>query len=734
MARFAQFGERWARRSRRFVAVDFDSRRVRVVSARRAGTRADILKCHSVEVPADLSVSDPAVFGPFLHKALKKLHLAGRPVLMSVPRSQAVIKPLSLPAGTPEAEVAAMVHFQVDKELPFRVEDAVVDHILGGGHYGGADGHASADGVNVLVAAVRLPTVDYYRRLTESGQFRLLRLGLRPSAAACCVRACNEAGPGAGDTNDGEHNASVAVVHVGFDEIEISVLQGGSLSFTRSVNVKSTPPLASSRPADTLPPIPLVGANVTSATAASASPEASSPPPAVSPGPSVVMAAPEIARTLQSFQALQRHGQIVTVLVAGETGIEDELVDALTARLKTTCRRLSTGALVRKGTPPDDAMAAALGLALGHASGEFEFDFLDPRRPVVVRDAKQTKLAVGVAAGFLLVAGLLAANYMFLEGKDDQLRAASESVLKLKKQDEELKKIAAQATAVENWARGRQDWLAHWAFLSDLLPDAKSVYLQNLSVTPASNVQAKLKGTKDEPVATLSFTLRARDREIITDITSLMQDAYGHTPSGIDPCDDQFGYMHQTRFSLTVPQDMIRLVPPPMSEIPYTYRPEDDGSAETFGRKGASMRNPAPAAVNPNASAPAAAPSSFREVRFDDVRRDTELLKQLSAEPAPLALMGRLVAEANPKAFVPSASSATHLTFRLEENRGQRGGRGGGSGRFVYVYVLKDSAAAKEIQRRGEYGVQRVRVEGVAYVTGEHPEACPVGLLAERIR
>jgi len=742
MARFLQqFGERWSRRSRRFVAVDFDSRRLRVVSAKRAGGRADILKCYSVDIPADVAVGDAAAFGPFLHKALKKLHLAGRPVLMSVPRSQAVLKPMSLPAGTPEADIAAMVHFQVDKELPFRVEDAVVDHILGAEYYGAADGNTPGEGVNVLVAAVRLPTIDYYRRLAEAGQFRLLRLGLRPSTTACCVRACHEAGEtketqGADGKTETGKSKSVAMVHVGFDEIEISVLQGGALSFTRSVSVKSASSGAS-RSADALAPIPLspAGANGPAVNGTSPSAVSSSPTPP-SPGPSVALTAPEIARTLQSYQALQRQGQIAMVLVAGETGIETELVTELASRLKTTCRRLSTGALVRKGTPPDDAMAAGLGLALGHAADEIEFDFLSPRRPPVYRDAKQTKMVAGVAAGFLLVAGLLFANYRYLEGKNDQLIILANKVTDLKKKDTEFKNLATQAGAIDGWARGRQDWLAHWAYLSDLLPNAKDVYLQNISITPATNVQNKIKNTPDEPVATLTFTLRAKDREIITDIIGTMQEekTYVHTPSGIDPCSDLWGYVHQVRFSLTVPQNMVSLSPPPMSEIPHLYRPEDDGSGETFGRRGTEIRNtvPVPRPAPGGSGASSSGQPTYREVTFDALRRGAELLTQLSASGTPLALMGRLVAEPNPKAFAPSVSPQTHLTYRLVENSA-RGGRGG-DGRFVYVYVAKDSAMAREIQNRGDRGLLRIRVEGKAFFTGDQPEACPVGLLAERIR
>ncbi|MCL2700844.1 MAG: pilus assembly protein PilM [Phycisphaerae bacterium] len=764
MARYLQqLGVRLAHRSRRFVAVDFDSRRLRVVSARRAGGRAEFLKCHSVEIPSDVAVNDPASFGPFLHKSLKKLRAAGYPVLMAVPRSQAVLKPLTLPAGTDDDEVASMVRFQVEKELPFRVEDAVVDHTLGGGHYG-SDGGATAEGVHVLVAAIRLPTVDFYRRLAEAGSFRLLRLGLRPSATADCVRACREVVADEG----------VAVIHVGFDEIEISVLHGGSLSFTRSVSVKNgAPPAAAApiplaspgKPADAgTGPIPLAPiAPATNGTTTNGTTSNGNGTPAVSPtGPTVASAAPEIARTLQSYQALQRQGRIATVLVAGETGIEEALVGELSLRLRMPCQQLSADELAgSKKAPPTGAMASPLGLALAHAASEFDFDFLSPRRPVVRRDAKKVKSVAALVAAAMIVTGLLAANYMYLDDIESRVDAAHRDMEKLKKIDDELSTIAKKANTLQEWERGRQDWLAHWANLSDLLPDAQSAYLKEIKIEPATNVPSRLKGKDDEPVATIKFTLRARDQKIITDLTAKLQDdgEYRLMPSRIEPCKDEYIiYKDEMVFTLTVPRSMVDLFDDllPLEEE-RLYRPEDDDSAMQFGRRAVVMPTREPIRASNNAGGEAARPAiTYREISFNNIRRGEELLTQLSATP--LRITGRLVADPKAGFLVPSASAETHVAYRLEEiaarqggnqggNPGGRGGnRGGGpggntaappqgTGRFVYVYVAKNSPAASEIQRRGDRGLRMpLRVDGLAYFTGDLPKDCPVGLLAEAIR
>jgi len=777
MANFLQkFRDRMARTSRRFVGIDFDSRRVHIVYAHRGAKGPEFLRFHTVDVPAEVQVADPLSFGPFLHKSLRKLHLASHPVVMNVPRSQAVLKPLTLPAGTVAAEVASMVRFQVDKELPFRSEDAVIDYTLAGGHFG-TEHSATTEGMHVLVAAVRLPSVAYYRQLAQTSGLQLLRLGLRPNADARCVLACHQ------DRSDD----SVAFVHVNFDEIEIDVLTGDTLAFTRSVSVKGPSvavatanaplPLAGSDPkaaADnlsaalaTLTSGPNSGVGVSPASeargvgvspasearGAGVSPASEEEPELTSliinagetpvrheggtPSPRLAAtAAVEIARSLQSFQALQRTGRIGTILIAGDTGIEQTLVDDLAKRLNVRCELFTPSpALDKKHAKTNGAFAATIGLAIGQAAERFTFDFLNPKQSLAPRDARKIRVAAAVIAAAVLLVGLLWANASYLDGKTQQLAAAATEEKKQKDIADRLAMVAEQTRNIEGWAQTRQDWLAHWAFLSDLLPDAKSAYIQNLTITSYSGESGSDKkgGNKgDAPVATIKFTLRARDREIITALTDrLVRAQYQFAPSNVDPCRDDYGYVNETHVSLTVPMDMNSLKAPSLGL--RSMRPSDDASAETFGRKNLptanrtaeAQRTPEHPATQPTTSE--APKADYREVKFDDLKRGSQMLTSMSATP--IVLAGRMKKDEDPKYLVPSVSGDSHVCFRMEEP-----GRPNGARRFVYCYVAKGSKLLNDIEGRGPQGLRFAKVEGRAYFTGQEPADCPVAILVENLR
>jgi len=751
MANFLQkFRDRMARTSRRFVGIDFDSRRIHIVYAQRGPKGPEFLRLHTVDVPAEVQVSDALSFGPFLHKALRKLHLASHPVVMNVPRSQAVLKPLTLPAGTVAAEVASMVRFQVDKELPFRSEDAVIDYTLAGGHFG-TEHSATTEGLNVLVAAVRLPAVDYYRQLAQTAGLQLLRLGLRPNADARCVLACRQ--DSSGD--------SVALVHVNFDEIEIDVLAGDTLAFTRSVSVKG-PSAAAVAAANA--PLPLTDSdpktaadNLSAALAALTNVAGVSPTSgedlgltalilnagetpatqAAAPAPSAATAAVEIARSLQSFQALQRTGRIGTILIAGDTGIEQALVDDLAKRLNARCELFTPSPVLdNKHAQTSGAFAAAIGLAIGQSAEKFTFDFLNPKQPLATRDARKIRVAAAAAAAAVLLVGLLWANASYLNGKTQQLAAAASEEKKQKDIADRLAVVAEQTRNIEGWTQTRQDWLAHWAFLSDILPDAKSVYIQNLTITSYSGESGAIKknGNKgDAPVATITFTLRARDREIITALTErLVRAQYQFAPGNIEPCRDDYGYVNETRVSLTVPVDMNALKPPSLGL--RTIRPFDDASAETFGRKNLPSANRASIETPRTPERPATQPTTpdapkadYREVKFDDLKRGSEMLASMSATPVVLA--GRLTKDESPKYLAPAVSCDSHVCFRMEEP-----GRPNGARRFVYCYVAKGSKLLDDIDSRGPRGLRFAKIEGRAYFTGQEPSDCPVAILVERLR
>ena len=117
---------------KRFAAIDFDSRSLYIVWAQRTRAGAHIQKLTHAAIPEDIDTADANVFGAFLGKTLRATGV--KAVVMNVPRGMAVLKPLQFPPGTAFGELAGMVQFQVEKELPFPLAEAVVDFTLAN-HY-----------------------------------------------------------------------------------------------------------------------------------------------------------------------------------------------------------------------------------------------------------------------------------------------------------------------------------------------------------------------------------------------------------------------------------------------------------------------------------------------------------------------------------------------------------------------------------------------------------------------
>jgi Tfp pilus assembly PilM family ATPase len=429
-------------KGRRFVAIDFDSRHVRMAHAERSGDRLRVLKLATFDVPADVDVASVEALGALVGEKLRSLGWRGASVVMSVPRGQSVLKPVMLPPGVGQAEVAGMVQYQMEKELPFAPEDAVIDFSIES-HYDAEvlPEEATNPGLGVLVAAVQRPVVEQYRRLAGIAGFRLVRLGLRPYADARCVEACTVRRP----------EECLALVHVTADGTEIDIIASGAMVFSRAAVVKIPRPAADENGA-------------------------------VDQAVDAVVV--EVARSLRSYQAVHGGRVIDALLVAGGTGIEPRVARDLATRLDIPCRMLDpTPGL---GLEPVEGHASAylsvLGLAIGHAgSAEPPFDFLRPKRPAVRRDRRKILIgAVGGGVAAVLI-GSIATGTLFLQGKQARVNTLSVEFRKFEEQNKRVAAVGKPVKAIETWVGAGRPWLDHWAYLSDVFPPCTEVYVTALS-------------------------------------------------------------------------------------------------------------------------------------------------------------------------------------------------------------------------------------------------------------
>ncbi len=522
---------------RRFAAVDCDSRQLRIVEAERVGRNIRIGRTAVVEFPEDLDPGDAGQLGPFLGRTLKKMKLSKAPLLMTVHRAEAVLKPLTLPPGTDADEMAGMVQFQMQSELPYRLEEAVVDFTVQT-HYDAAppSGHGQA-GIDVLVAAVKLPVVDHYRQVANLAGARLVRLGLGPYADRRCIEACVQ--------RDGED--VLAVVHLTADAAEINVLDGGSLAFTRSAVIDLPDPDQSDQDAR---------------------------------DQAVNAVTLEAARSLRSYIALEGGKRVNRLIVAGSTGIESDLVEALGQRIGVTGEQLDpTERLrLRESDSPQQAsgLITALGLAISSAGQAMPFDFLNPRRPRVQRDNKRTAVLAGLAGLVLLIAGLwLVPQKLLLQPLGERILRHQARLAREKDKAEALKADRARLSGFDDWLYRRGAPLVHSQHISALLPGPEELVLRDLKF---GDRELEI-GGKRRWRATVSFRAKAPSKTVLYGLRDRLEQAgYSVEFQAVttDPRDPHYGYYVDVTvfYSPQMEVDLAAVSPEPRpaDEIPLGER------------------------------------------------------------------------------------------------------------------------------------------------------------------
>lgn len=527
-----------------------------------------------LDLAAGADPADAAEMGTAIARALERLRLNPGSVILGVPRGSVVLRTLVLPAVSDARELASLVHFQIGRDLPFPVDDAVIDfkvhrEILSAAP--GAEGERSsspaepagnAPGVagpkiEVLAAAVRRDVVEFHLAAARAAGLKVASLGLIPYANVRCVEAC-------GLTAD----ASVlALVVLRAGEVGIDVIARDALLFSRDAEIHAheEPPPASA--VENAPPA--------AEPAPAAAPSESAPvPPATEEAVAAPVAPPspvervtiEVVRSLTGFGGMDPANTVARIVVTGDTGMEDDVVEALQKRINLAVQRLDPA---RALDLPASLKAAAAGAisALGLALGAFDrsglpFDFLHPKRPAVQRDMKRIRVLMGTTAAVAAIVFLLAVRTQLLKRKDAELAAVNADVRKEEKSRPLYRTMVRQAATLRSWTGESRRWLDHIAYLSAILPPSEEVYLVSVSISGQG---------------TITLAVQARNGAILAKLDKQLRTAgYEVKPLAVTPGADRYGYNFKSTVELTVPakfkMDLAKVHPP--------ARPADDVSLE----------------------------------------------------------------------------------------------------------------------------------------------------------
>lgn len=552
MKRPSPFGRKKAARAPGPVtAIDVDGQTLRVAQGAPKGDGLAITKV--VAAPLEFSESadrnDPVVIGKAIAKALNGLRLKPASVVMGIPRAQVVLRTLQLPVIEDIGELAAMVHLQVARDLPFRLDEAVLDFKVRRQYTpppqpDKPDAPTGAR-LEALVAAVKREVVDGVKQIAEAAGMKLLAIGLLPYANARCVEACHVT----------EGNEAFALVTLRPDEATIDVISEQMLLFSRGAAVR--PGYDAEHPDPEGPP-------------------PSQPPPSTPEewaAEYVNLATIEVVRSLHSFTGIEPDLPPNKVVVSGGTGHEEAVAAALSKRLGRNVPVLDPATAL--GLPAENRERAsgampAIGLALGVNDPQgLPFDFLNPKKPAPPKDmGRIRKLAIAAAIAALVIFTVLLRHYLITQrtklANDWAAKAAA-----AEKNRPVYKKMFTQQATINEWIGGQRNWLDHYAYLSATLPPSEEVYVTSIAVSGAGTIRLAVQATSGETLAKLDKQLRAA--------------GYDVKPLAITPGADRFGYEFRSNVELTVPAKMK----PDLSKVKTPARPADDVSLDPKLGKGA---------------------------------------------------------------------------------------------------------------------------------------------------
>ena len=523
------------------TALDVDGSTLRVVQATPSGNRIGVsrIAAQRLELAADADRSDPNTLGAAMARALSELGLKPGSVVMGVPRAQVVLRTLTLPVLDDVRELASMVHFQISRDLPFRLDEAVIDFKVrrkvlpppariepSGKPDPAAVDVAPPPKLEVLVAAVKRDVVEFYQQTAEVAGLKLVALGLLPYANARCVEACNVA--------DGDQ--PVALVSLRPDEMNIDVIAQQTLLFSRGTPVKT-------------PEDPAASETVTATSA-----------PASDVFADAVTI--EVVRSLHSYSGMDSQNPVTKVVVTGATGQELAVAERLGKRISAPCTVLDlASALELPGESASLAPGAiaTIGLALGvHDANGLPFDFLNPKRPAVQRDLRRIRILAGIAAAAALFVAVLGIRQVLIHQRLKIQGAAEAELADAKTKQPIYQKMIRQGATVQDWEKGGRNWLQHYAYLSAILPPAEEIYIASFSVSGSGAIVLSVQARSGEILAKLDKQLRAA--------------GYDVKPVAITPGADRHGYEFRSSVELLAPDKMKF----DLSKVKTPARPPDD--------------------------------------------------------------------------------------------------------------------------------------------------------------
>jgi hypothetical protein len=466
-------------RKQLITVLDLDADRLTALSAEISGGRVALRSWLTAVAPEQIPQDKPDALGPWIEQQLDAAGIARGHLVLSMGRSDVVLKRLGFPAGTgglASDELSGMVRLQMARQLTMPVDSAAIDYIpLGDTQTPGPDGQ-----VAVMAAAMPGERLDWCRTLAKSVGFKLARVSLRAFGAAALVRAISQ-----------RHERPVIAVALGFRTTEFIIVEDGHLVFARAADA--------ARPA-TDTDIDAYAERV----------------------------AVELRRTWTSHRMSTPSEQSPLVAILADGELARAVGERCAAAVEGVCEHVpwpsNVDTLAGVASADRAAITPLVGLLHELAMDQPAIDFAHPRRAPDRRAATRQKSLLAVLAAIVLLGTGWAVATI-------QLGRLESTLERLRKQESSLRSDLdsfliehARVNHMETWMNARVDWLAHLETLNRQLPDPRQSLMDEVTGSFQAGVTFAPKGAYPtgawvcEPSAKLVIGGKVANRDVAADL------------------------------------------------------------------------------------------------------------------------------------------------------------------------------------------------------------------------
>ena len=427
------------------LALEWNSREIRVAAASARGSRIVIDHAFLIPWNEDGSDADPAAqgVGRRIAEELDARGIGRPPALVAVGRGSIELRQLQLPPA-PDAELPDMVRFQAAREFNELDEKWLLDFV---------PIDEAADGPRTVLAMAIAPAViRQIEAVCEQAGLKMQRLLLRPCAAASLLK-----GELAGAT--GELRLLVDLLS---DEADLTVVRNGNAVFLRTMRI--------------------AGGSL-----------------------SLPALLAEIRLTMAAVQSQIGGRKVEAIILCGQNKTDADLVRSLEAELSLPVKLFDPFAGFERGSALRDLpldhpgrFAPLLGVCQAELRNESHaVDFLHPRHCAAPPSKRRKWIMAGSVAGVLLLGYFVVdrVQHYVLSCEVQKLKSDID-VLDGRSTMPAAKKTRDAAAAIGKWTADDTVWLDKLVALSEGFPPAQDAILNELTVAIRQNeVQVDLKGS-----------------------------------------------------------------------------------------------------------------------------------------------------------------------------------------------------------------------------------------------